>query len=159
MSKTIAVEQLPRKVERLLQEAWEGEDRVVLERNGEPVAAVVPMGDYWRLYPKADRGKQKAGGRRQKTAVPSEPVPSSLAYELPPDLLAEYHRLLDKKFGEGLTPDEEAELERVGRELDEADAATPLERAADAKARREHKQRMVVLDDIIAKLRSLQQTS
>jgi hypothetical protein len=54
-------------------------------------------------------------------------------------VLAEYRRLLSKKFNEGLTPDEEAALERVGKELDEADMQTPLERAADAKARREHK--------------------
>ncbi|MBI3921574.1 MAG: hypothetical protein HY318_09175 [Armatimonadetes bacterium] len=155
MSKTIAVEQLPRKVERLLQEAWEGEDRVLLERNGEPVAAVVPMEDYWRLYPKADRGKRKVGGRRQDSASPLEPA-SSLAYELPSDLLAEYHRLLDQKLGEGLTPDEEAELERVGRELDEADMATPLGQYIDAKARAEHKRRMSLLDELIDKLKRIQ---
>jgi hypothetical protein len=90
--------------------------------------------------------------------VVAEPPAPPLAYELPAELLAAYHRLLDKKFSEGLTPDEEAELDRVGRELDEADMATPLEQAIDARARREHARRMAVLDNIIAQLKSLRKS-
>lgn len=152
MSKTISVEELPRKAERLLRTAWEGHESVVLERNDEPVAAIVPMDEYRRWHPDV----QKADGKEPESKKTAEP-PAPLAYELPADLLAEYHRLLDKKFSKGLTPEEEAEFERVGRELDKADMETPLERAADAKARREHKRRMAVLNDIIAKLKSLQQ--
>jgi hypothetical protein len=82
-----------------------------------------------------------------------EPSAVPLAYELPADLLAAYHRLLDKKFGEGLTSEEEAELERVGKELDQADMATPLEQAA----WREQERRMAVVDELIAKLKVLQE--
>ena len=152
MDKTIPLDELPRKTERLLRVAWEGHESVVLERHGEPVAAVVPIDDYRRLYPETAR---KGDGKRKAKAVVEPPVPP-LAYELPPDLLAAYHRLLDKKFSEGLTSDEEAELERVGQELDEADMATPLEQAIDARARREHARRMAILDNIIAQLKSLQ---
>jgi prevent-host-death family protein len=153
MSKRVPLEQLPRKVERLLSAAWEGRESVVLERNGEPVAAVVPMADYRRLHPAsatAPDGKRQAKKKTESCAL-------TLAYELPADLLAAYHRLLDKKFSEGLTPDEETELARVDRELGEADMATPLEQSIDARARREHERRMTILNDIIEQLKSLQQ--
>ena len=48
------------------------------------------------------------------------------AYELPDQLLEVYHRLLDKKFSSGLTPEEEIELAQLNRQLDDAEAAQPL---------------------------------
>ena len=147
MSRTISLHQLPRKAERLLRIAWEKHESVLLERDGEPVAAVVPMEDYQRLHPESPKG-----------GIPTQLSPSSFAYELPADLLADYHRLVSKKLIEGLTPDEEAEFERVSKELDEADTATPLEQAIDARARREHERRMATLNNIIDKLKSLQES-
>jgi prevent-host-death family protein len=158
MSKTIPLDQLPREVEQLLRAAWEEHESVVLERDGEPVAAVVPMAEYRRLHPEATeaegRTRKAKGGKRKARAV-AKPA-SSLAYELPADMLAEYHRLLDKTFGEGWTPAEEMELERVSHELDEADLATPLGQYITAKAEREHARRMAILDELIAKLKELQ---
>ena len=152
MSQTIPIDQLPRQAERRLRAVWEEHETVLLEHNGEPVAAVVPMEDYQRLHPET----AKADGRKRKTKK-TEPPTLPLAYELPADLVATYHRFVSKKLMEGLTPDEEAEFERVEKELDEADMATPLEQAADARARREHERQMATLDDIIAKLKSLLQ--
>ena len=147
MSRTISLDQLPRKAERFLRVAWEEHESVLLEHNGEPVAAVVPMDDYRRLYPESPQ----AGTTTQPPAPP-------FAYELPADLLAAYHRLLDKKFNEGLTPGEEAELERVGKELDEADMQTPLGQAIMQKAEEEHERWMTTLEEVIAKLRSLRKS-
>jgi prevent-host-death family protein len=160
MSKTIPVDQLPREAERLLRSAWEQNESVVLERNGEPVAAVVPMDEYRRWHPNAAKAKgetRKAEQRKRKAKATAEPQDGSLAYALPADLLTAYHRLVSKKFAEGLTVEEEAELERLGTELDAADAATPLERNAAARARREHDRRIAILTDIIEKLKSLQE--
>jgi prevent-host-death family protein len=159
MSKTIPVDQLPREAERLLSAAWEEHESVVLERNGEPVAAVVPMAEYRRWHPEAAKAKgerRKAESKKRKVPGTAE-LPPPLAYELPADVLAEYHRLLDKKFNNGLTPDEEAELARVDKELDEADLATPLGQAIMQKAEEEHLRWMTTLDDVIEKLRSLRQ--
>jgi prevent-host-death family protein len=133
MSKTISLDELLRKAERLLRAAWEEHESVVLARDGEPVAAVVPMDDFRRLHPetvKAKGKRQKAKDNRQKAEKAAEPPAPPLAYELPPDVLTAYHRLVSKKFAEGLTPEEEAELARLDAELDAADAASPLERAA-----------------------------
>jgi hypothetical protein len=52
-----------------------------------------------------------------------------------------------------LTVEEEAELERLGTELDAADAATPLER----NAWEAHQRRMAVLDELAAQRKALQQ--
>jgi prevent-host-death family protein len=137
MGKTIPVDQLPREAERLLCAAWEEHESVVLERNGEPVAAVVPMDEYRRLRPAwAESGP--------------------LVEELPAGLVERYQGLVSKRFAHGLTSEEEAELERLGAELDAADAATPLEREADARARREHDRRISILIEILGRLRSPQ---
>ena len=143
MSKAIPLDQLPREAERLLRAAWERHESVFLERDGEPVAVVVPMDDYQRLHPESPEVET--------------PVPP-LAYELPDDLLAAYHRLVSKKLNEGLTPEEEAEFERVGKELDEADISTPLEQASRARAQQEHERRMATLKDIMAQLKSLRES-
>jgi len=160
MSKTIPVDQLPREAERLLRAAWEQHESVVLERNGEPVAAVVPMDEYRRWHPDPPKVKsdtRKAASRKRKAKATTGPPAAPLAYELPADLLEAYHRLVSQKFTAGLKVEEEAELERLGAALDAADAATPLERNAAVRARREHDRRISTLTDIITKLKSLQQ--
>ncbi|MBI1925805.1 type II toxin-antitoxin system Phd/YefM family antitoxin [Candidatus Poribacteria bacterium] len=123
MSQTISLDQLPRKAENLLRGVWEGHESIVIERDGKPVAAVVPMNEYLRLYPETEKVDVKTNeGRKTETTA----APSLLSYELPADLLAAYHRLLNKKFSFGLMPDEEAELTRLDQQLDEAELATPL---------------------------------
>ncbi len=145
MSKTISLDQLPPQVESLLRVAWEEDDSVVLERFGEPVAAVVPIEDYLRLHPKT------------KKAETTETV-SELSYELPDDLLDAYHRLLDKKFRGGLTPDEEVELAKLDRQLDEAELATPLVQSTLNKAAQQHERWMRTLNEVIVKLRELRES-
>ena len=93
---------------------------------------------------------------------------SDLSYELPADLLNAYHRLLNKKFSYGLTPDEEAELVQLDKQLDEAELATPLVQSTLTKATQQHKQWMrrktkssvafCTLDDVITKLRELRES-
>jgi prevent-host-death family protein len=137
MNQTISLNELPRKAEKLLRIAWERRESVVLEKNGEPIAAVIPMDEYRRL---------------QSETVDAKTEPeNSLAYDLPKGLVDAYHALVSKKLLDGLTPDEEAEFERVGAELDAADAATPLER----NAWKAHERRMAELDELRAKLHDL----
>src|SRR5947209_6514916 len=102
MSKTIPVDQLPREAERLLSAAWEQHESVVLERDGEPVAAVVPMDEYRRWHPETAKakGERRHAQREKGEATPHAPP---LAYELPADVLEAYHRLVSKKFTEGLS--------------------------------------------------------
>ncbi|MCS6861026.1 MAG: hypothetical protein NZT92_11985 [Abditibacteriales bacterium] len=153
MSKTISLDELPRKAKRLLRAVWEEQESIILERNGEPVATVAPVGQRTRM---ADGERQKGKGKRKKTTTTVEPSKPPLTYELPSGLLAAYHRLVSKKLAEGLTPDEEAELGRVEEQLDEAELATPLGQYINAKAEREHARRMARLDELIAKLKALQ---
>ncbi len=155
MNKTIPLDELPRRVEHLLQAAWEKHESVILEWDGEPVAVVVPMAEYWQLHPEmvrtGDDGEAAVSGERRETTM--QLFPSAISAELPADVLADYHRLVSKKFVEGLTSAEEAELARLGAELDAADAATPLEQAA----WRKHERQMAILDELIAKLKALQE--
>jgi hypothetical protein len=145
MNRRISLDQLPRKLERLLRTTWEEHECVLLELNDEPVAAVVPMSVYRQLSPESSK---------KETTKPQ--LASSLEYDLPDDLLEDYHRLVRKELMEGLTPDEKTELERIDKELNEADMQTPLEQAIDTRARHEHEQRMRALDDIITQLKSLE---
>jgi hypothetical protein len=92
--------------------------------------------------------------RPQVTASRSPAEPE--AFTLPSDLLAAYHRLVDKRFNEGLTPAEEMELREVSRKLDSAELSTPIERAVDAKSTHEHQESLEVLNEVIARLKSLQ---
>ena len=94
MGKTISLDQLPRQIENLLRASWEGHESLVLEHNGKPVAAIVPMDEYRRWHPDESE--------------------NAFDYELPTGLLEAYHKLLDKKFSTGLTPQEEVELTSVG---------------------------------------------
>ena len=51
MNKTISLDQLPPQIENLLRTIWEGNESLVLEQDGKPVAAVVPMDEYRRWHP------------------------------------------------------------------------------------------------------------
>jgi len=159
MSKTISLNQLPRQVESLLREVCEGRGSVVLECDGEPVAAVVPIGEYLRLHPET---------KKMEKMVETTETLSDLSYELPADLLDAYHNLLNKKFSYGLTPDEEDELVQLDKQLDEAELATPLVQSTLTKAAQKHKQwirrktkssvAFCTLDEFIAKLRELRES-
>ena len=106
MGKTISLDQLPRQIENLLRASWEERESLVLERNGKPVAAIVPMDEYRKWHPDESE--------------------NAFDYELSTDLLEAYHKLLDKKFATGLTPQEEVELTQLDQQLNEAEAAQPL---------------------------------
>ena len=106
MNKTISLDDFPRQVENLLRATWETHQSLVLEQNGKPVAAIVPMDEYRKWHPDEDE--------------------NAFAYELPSHLLEAYHRLLDKKFSTGLTPEEKVKLSELDQQLDEAEAAQPL---------------------------------
>ncbi len=139
MAQTISLDALPSDTEQMLRTAWDAKETVLIEHEGTAVAAVVPMEEYRRLHPE------------KPTPLPQE----AISYELPSELLTAYHRLLDKKFMTGLTADEEKELALLDNRLDEADISTSLEQSIRTKAHKEHQQRMVVLNDILAKLRAL----
>jgi len=150
MARIISLGALPSDAEQMLRTVWDANETVLIEHEGMAVAAVVPMEEYRRLHPE------------KPTPLPKEAKipPASLCqrgeiYELPSELLTAYHRLLDKKFTTGLTSDEERELFQLDNQLDEADMATPLEQSIRTKARKEHQQRMAVLNDILAKLQAL----
>lgn len=152
MSKTISLDQLPRQVESLLRLAWEGRESIILKRKGMPVAAVLPMEEYLRLYPETQKVEVKPNC--EEKAETTEAL-SALSYELPADLLDAYHRLLNKKFSSGLTADEETELARLDQQLDEAELATPLVQSTLTKSAQQHKRWMRTLNEVINKLREL----
>lgn len=156
MSKTISLDQLPRQVESLLQVAWEGHESIILERKGKPVAAVLPMEEYFRLHPEAKKTEVKPN--YEEKAETTEAL-SALSYELPADLLETYYSLLNKKFSNGLTPDEKAELARLDQQLDEAELATPLVQSALTKAAQKHERWMCTLNEVISKLRELREST
>jgi antitoxin (DNA-binding transcriptional repressor) of toxin-antitoxin stability system len=156
MSKTISLDELPRKVERLLRSVWEEHESIILERNGKPVATVAPME---REIQKADGKRRKAQSRKRRAKATAEPSVSSLAYELPADLMAEYERLMNRKFDEGLTPDEEEEFARVAKALSDADIATPLGQAIIRQAQEQHEQWMRRMDKVMETLRTLKESS
>lgn len=152
MSKTISLDQLPSHVESLLRVAWEGNDSIVFEQQGEPVAAVVPMEEYLRLHPETKKTEVKP--HKEEKSETTEAL-STLSYELPAELLKAYNRLLDKKFSSGLTAGEEAELVKIDQKLNEAELETPLVQSTLTKAAQQHKQWMRTLDEVITKLRGL----
>ena len=106
MRKTISLDQFPSQIENLLRTSWEAHESLVLEHNGEPVAAIVPMDEYRKWYSDTDE--------------------NAFDYKLPTGLLEAYHNLLDKKFSKGLTPQEEVELTQLDQQLNDAEAAQPL---------------------------------
>lgn len=137
MRKTISLDQLPRQIENLLRANWEGHESLVLEHNGEPVAAIIPMDAYRKWHP--DAGE------------------NVFDYELPADLLKTYHKLLNKKFSKSLTPQEEIELTKLDGQLNDVEAAQPLiqsMRKRTAARDEEWKQRF---EEVVTKLRELKE--
>ena len=135
MNKTVSVDQLPPQIENLLRMIWEGNESLVLEQDGKPVAAVVPMDEYRKWHP-----------------VESE---DAFSYELPADLLAAYQALLDKKFSSCLTPQEENELTQLNQQLDDAEEAQPLVQSIRSRAAAQDKKWMQTLEEVITKLRKM----
>lgn len=135
MNKTISLDDLPRQVENLLRATWEGHESLVLEQDGKPVAAIVPMDEYRKLHPDEN----------------------AAAYELPVHLLEAYHGLLDKKFSTGLAPEEEVELAQLDERLNEAEAAQPLIQSMQRRATARDENWMQRFEEVMAKLRELRE--
>ena len=133
MNKTISLDDFPRQVENLLRATWEAHESLVLEHNGKPVAAIVPMDEYRKLHPDEN----------------------AAAYELPVHLLEAYHGLLDKKFSTGLTPEEEVELAQLDEQLNEAEAAQPLIQSMQKRSAARDENWMQRFEEVIARLREL----
>lgn len=137
MNKTISLDRLPPQIENLLRTSWEGQESLVLEHNGKPVAAIVPMEEYRKWHP--DESK------------------NAFDYELPADLLEAYHKLLDKKFATGLTSEEEVELAALDRKLDDAEAAQPLIQSMQRRAAQRDENWKQRLEEVVTKLRELKE--
>ena len=138
MNKTISLDNLPRQVENLLRATWEGHESLVLEQDGKPVAAIIPMDEYRKLHPDGDE---------------------NTAYELPVNLLEAYHSLLDKKFSTGLTPEEEIELSQLDQHLDDAEATQPLIQSMRMHVNSEDQKWMRTLEEVIVNLRNLRKST
>ena len=137
MSKTISLDQLPHQADSLLRTIWEARESLLLEHNGEPVAAIVPMDEYRKWHP--------------------EEGENLFTYELPDHLLEVYHRLLDKKFSSGLTPEEEIELAQLDRQLDEAEAVQPLIQSIRRRTTVRDENWTQRFEEVITKLRELKE--
>ena len=137
MNKTISLEQLPPQIENLLRTNWEGHESLVLEHNGKPVAAIVPMDEYRKWHPDKDE--------------------NAFDYELPVDLLEAYHKLLDKKFSTGLTSEEEVKLAEVDQQLNDAEAAQPLIRSMQKYAALRDENWKQRFEEVVTKLRELKE--
>ena len=137
MSKTISLDQLPRQIENLLRATWEGHESLVLEDNGKPVAAIVPMDEYRKWYSDTDE--------------------NVFDYELPTDLLEAYHKLLDKKFSNGLTPQEEVELAELNQQLNDAEAAQPLIQSMQKRTALRDEDWKQRFEEVVTKLRELKE--
>ena len=137
MGKTISLDQLPRQIENLLRASSEEHESLVLEHKGKPIAAIVSTDEYRKWHPDESE--------------------NAFDYELPTEILEGYHKLLDKKFSNGLTPQEEVELTQLDQQLNDAEAAQPLIQSMQKRtaARDENwKQRF---EDIVTKLRELKE--
>ena len=137
MSKTISLNDLPRQVEDLLRATWEAHESLLLEHNGKPVAAIVPLDEYRKLHPDKDE--------------------NAFAYELPVHVLEAYHGLLDKKFSIGLTKEEEITLSKLDQQLDDAEAAQPLIQSMQRRATARDENWMQRFEEVMAKLRELRE--
>lgn len=137
MRKTISLDQLPRQIENLLRASWEGHESLVLEHNGKPVAAIVPMDEYRKWYSNASE--------------------NAFDYKLPTDLLEAYHQLLDKKFSTGLTPQEEIELTRLDQQLNNAEASQPLIQSMHKRATLRDEDWKQRFEEVVTKLRELKE--
>lgn len=137
MNKTISLEQLPPQIENLLRTNWEGHESLVLEHNGKPVAAIVPMDEYRKWHPDKDE--------------------NAFDYELPVDLLEAYHKLLDKKFSTGLTSEEEVKLAEVDQQLNDAEATQPLIQSMQKHAALRDENWKQRFEEVVTKLRELKE--
>ena len=137
MRKTISLDQLPRQIENLLRASWEGHESLVLEDDGKPVAAIVPMDEYRKWHSDTDE--------------------SGFDYELPTDLLETYHKLLDKKFSTGLTPEEEVELTQLDQQLNDAEAAQPLIQSMQKRIAARDEDWKQRFEEVVTKLRELKE--
>ena len=137
MNKTISLDDLPRQVENLLRATWEEHERLVLEQNGKPVAAIIPMNEYRKLHPDADE--------------------NAFAYELPVHVLEAYHGLLDKKFSTGLTKEEKITLSKLDQQLDDAEATQRLIQSMQRRAMGRDENWMQRCEKVITKLRELRE--
>ncbi|MDE0399136.1 MAG: hypothetical protein OXL96_15175 [Candidatus Poribacteria bacterium] len=137
MNKTISLDDLPRQVENLLRATWEAHESLLLEHNGKPVAAIVPMDEYRKLHPDADE--------------------NAFAYELPMHVLEAYHNLLDKKFSAGLTKEEEITLSKLDQQLNDAEATQPLIQSRQKRATARDENWMQRFEEVMAKLRELRE--
>ncbi len=137
MSKTISLDQLPRQIENLLRASSEEHESLVLEHNGKPVAAIVPMDEYRRWHPDESE--------------------NAFDYELPTDLLEAYHKLLDKKFSNGLTPQEEVKLTQLDQQLNDAEAAQPLIQFMQKRAAAQDENWKQRFEEVVTKLRELKE--
>ena len=135
MNKTISLEQLPRQIEDLLRVSSEGQESLVLEHNGKPIAAIVPMDEYRKWHPDEDE--------------------TAFDYELPSELLAAYHQLLDKKFSTGLTSEEEVKLVELDKQLDDAEASQPLIQSMQKRAASRDENWRQRFEEVITQLREL----
>ena len=137
MRKTISLNQLPRQIENLLRTNWAGDESFILEHNGRPVAAIVPMDEYCKWHPDEDE--------------------NAFDYELPTDLLEAYHTLLDKKFSNSLTPQEEGELTQLDQQLNDAEAAQPLIQSMQKRTAARDEDWKQRFEEVVTKLRELKE--
>jgi len=137
MNKTISLDDLPRQIENLLRATWESHESMLLEHNGKPVAAIVPMDEYRKLHPDENE--------------------NAFAYELPVHVLEAYHGLLDKKFSIGLTKEEGLMLSKLDQQLDTAEAAQPLIQSMQRRATARDENWMQRFEEVMAKLRELKE--
>ena len=137
MNKTISLDQLPRQIGNLLRASCEGHESLVLEHNGKPVAAIVPMDEYRKWHPDQDE--------------------NTYDYELPVDLLEAYHKLLDKKFSTGLTSEEEVELAQLDHQLDNAEASQPLIQSMQKRTTARDENWRQRFEEVATKLRELKE--
>ena len=137
MRKTISLNRLPHQIKNLLQATLKGDESLILEHNGKPVAAIVPMDEYCKWHPDEDE--------------------NAFDYELPTDLLEAYHILLDKKFSNGLTPHEEVELTQLDQQLNEAEAAQPLIQSRQKRTAARDENWRQRFEEVVIKLRELKE--
>ena len=137
MNKTISLDQLPPQIENLLRASWEGHESLVLEHDGKPIAAIVPMDEYRKWHP--------------------EESENAFDYELPTELLEAYHKLLDKKLSIGLTPQEEGELTQLDRQLNDAEAAQPLIQSMQKRTNLQDENWKQRFEEVVTKLRELRE--
>lgn len=98
--------------------------------------------------PLASWGKQQEGGLSEllrRLLMDARQEQSQIPGRYPPELMAPYHRLTDKKLAQGLTPQEEQELAQTKEAINAFDRASPAWQRAQETA--------VAIDQEFAELR------